>query len=157
MNRFGQRDFLGQIRFIKTGERDVKSKNVNEFEVKVSGTTEEGHVGEGKYVGKRDSDSVWHINHEGNSISKRGMTREEMDANGISIEDVIGKKEEWSDEDLWEKTAKDLKSFKVEKINVKPDGSISIQINNDGGDSFTVEGDSAKKLYETLFSDFNLE
>jgi len=156
MNRFGQRDFLGQIRFIKTGERDAKTKNINEFEIKVSGTTEDKHVGEGKYVGKRNSDGSWEISHEGNSVSQRGMTREEMDSKGISIDDIIGKKEEWTGGSSWDEIAEKLKSFKVDNIVVKSDGSISVKVSDNNGNLFEVEKDSAKKLYDTLFSDFNL-
>ena len=155
LNRFGQTDFVG-LKFVKTGERNVKTKGANSFEVQVTGVSKSGATGDGKYVGTRDSDGFWHIKHEGANISKRGMNREEMEAKGVSIEDVLGEKDSWTDETQWEEASKNLEYFKVVNITLRPDGSISLQIIDDGGDSYMIEGASALKLYYILFSDFDV-
>jgi len=49
-----------------------------------------------------------------------------MEAKGVSIEDVLGEKDSWTDETLWEESSKNLESFKVENITIRPDGSISL-------------------------------
>jgi hypothetical protein len=49
MNRFGQMDFTGNIRFIKSGVRNVKTKSTKSFDFTVNGVTKSGKAVEGKY------------------------------------------------------------------------------------------------------------
>mgnify|MGYP006908818999 CR=1 FL=1 len=76
LGRFAQSDFTGRIRFIKTGERDVKTKQVNHLEWNVKGTSEDGAETDGKYTGDRGTDGVWNIIHSGSLSSARKITKD---------------------------------------------------------------------------------
>jgi len=49
MDRFGQMDFTGNIRFVKSGVRNLKTKSKKSFDFTVNGVTKSGKTVEGKY------------------------------------------------------------------------------------------------------------
>ena len=156
LNRFGQKSFVGDNRFIKSGVRKVKTKGAKEFSFVVSGTSKSGKTREGKYNAILDDDNFWHIKHEGTSITRRGMSKEEMSEKGITLEDIFGEKDSWGDPNLYDETINNFERFDVEGITIRPDGTISLDILDDGGDSFVIEGNSAQKIYNILFPDINI-
>jgi len=84
------------------------------------------------------------------------MSKEEMSEKGITLEDIFGEKDSWGDPNLYDETINNFERFDVEGITIRPDGTISLDILDDGGDSFVIEGNSAQKIYNILFPDINI-
>mgnify|MGYP006908818998 CR=1 FL=1 len=79
-----------------------------------------------------------------------------MPSFGIEVEEIIGPKDSWTDENAWNDTNKNLESFRVDKITVNPDNTKSIQVITNDDTSYTIKGDSANKIFETLFGSFGI-
>ena len=157
MDRFGQMDFTGNIRFIKSGVRNVKTKSTKSFDFTVNGVTKSGKTVEGKYEAVQDDDNFWHIKYaQGSAAAQRGMTLEEMQKNGVTIEDVFGSRDSWSDPNLYDETVNDFDKFIVDQIILKPDGGITLDIRSNMGDTMRIEGAPAQKIYDVLFPDINI-
>jgi hypothetical protein len=156
LNRFGQKSFVGDNRFIKSGVRKVKTKGAKEFSFVVSGTSKSGKTAEGKYDATLDDDNFWHIKHTGPSITRRGMSKEEMSEKGVTLEDIFGERDSWGDPNLYDETINNFEKFYVEGITIRPDGTISLNIHDDGEDSYMIEGEPAQKIYNLIFPDVNV-
>ena len=155
LNRFGQRNFTGNLRFIKTGVRNLKTKGAKEFSFKASSTTEGENPVTGTYNAIQDDSGFWHINIDIYSKA-RGMNLSEMKDKGVTVEDILGSKDTWEDQDAYDKEATELAKFKVGQITLRPDGTISLIATTSTGDNYTIEGESAQKIYNILFPDINI-
>lgn len=154
INRFGQKGFVGDNRFIKSGVRNVKTKGAKEFSFEAS-NTEKGSPTVGIYNATQDDSGFWHIKIDNHSKA-RGMNLSEMESNGITVEDILGPKDTWDDQDTYDIEANELTEFKIGQITLRPNGTISLIATTSTGDNYTIEGDSAQKIYNLLFSDIDI-
>jgi hypothetical protein len=56
------------------------------------------------------------------------MSKEDMDKNNISLQDIFGDRDSWSDSGLYDETINNFEKFYIEGLTIRPNGEISILI-----------------------------
>lgn len=136
-------------------EQEEPVINTEEREITVTATSKAGNAATGKYTVSTDADGFTHIKHEGSSMTQRGMDLNEMFDNNIIIDDIIGKREDFNDPNIYDEEVSNFEHFKVDKITIRPNGDVSIEIKTDSYDTYQIEGDTAKKIVNILFPELS--
>ena len=108
----------------------------------------------GQYVDTLDNDGVHHIKYEGSNIAMRSIHKEDLDELGLSVDDILGKKEEWNNEGYYDEAleAFNENGVKVNEVTVDNNGNVtSVGIVENGAIPTLITGNSAKKVFDAVF------
>lgn len=109
--------------------------------------TRSGKKVTGTYKKTTDTDGFTHVKYEGPGIARFRIKSGDY---GISLDDLIGSKDEYESEDSYNEVVADATSdgLQIGNSTLRPDGSVSIETEN----GITIEGDAAKLIYDKLFN-----
>lgn len=134
----------------KEGEGNNTKPTTAFPDVKNSIKTGSGETVKGTYKDTVDNGSHY-IQFEGDKQAQRSIGKDELEKNGVSVEDILGDRKNWADEKAYDKEKNDFESLKIDSANIKPDGSVSL-ITNHG----VVEGNAASKLLSMAFPEYKI-
>ena len=120
-----------------------------ENKVEVTFTSKRGKSSTGEYTIVKDSDGYTHVTHSGNAQAKLHVSPTLLDDLGMTKDDILGPKDTWGLEDNYNEASKAIDDdlCYIESATLRPNGEVEIVTNQ----SFTIEGEAAKKIYELFF------
>ncbi len=109
--------------------------------------TKSGKTVEGTYTKTKDKDGFIHGKFSGPKIAKFRITPA---STGLTLDELIGPKDEYQSEDSYNEVIADINDggLTIDSFVVRPDGNISIRTDN----QITIEGKAAKEIYNQLFN-----
>ena len=109
--------------------------------------TKSGKTVEGTYTKTKDKDGFIHGKFSGSKIAKFRITPA---STGLTLDELIGPKDEYQSEDSYNEVIADINDggLTIDSFVVRPDGNISIRTDN----QITIEGKAAKEIYNQLFN-----
>lgn len=131
-------------RFSKEYKKPVKNRSNT---ITNTVTSKSGKTVEGTYTKTKDKDGFIHGKFSGPKIAKFRIT---PTSTGLTLDELIGTKDEYQSEDSYNEVIADINDggLTIDSFVVRPDGSVSIRTDN----QITIEGKAAKEIYNQLFN-----
>lgn len=130
-------------------------------DIELSGKSRAGSPVSGKYTDKVDADGFHHISHEGDLPTQRTLSRAQMEAAGITTEELFGTDDDFenpADRKIFVDSfneAEGNKSFKIKGATIKPNGEVSVMLDIPGVGDIEAEGTAADKLFALAFPEWS--
>ena len=132
----------------QVNKSDQGEQPITNIARKTQYTSVNGSVTNGQYESTTDSDGFTHINYTGQSQAKIHFSNDDV---GLTIEDITGPRDSYYIQENYDnvKTDTEQGNITIDKVTIRPDGTISIQTDNE----ITIEGEPAKKIYDHFFKE----